>query len=193
MKAAITLWIVWYVYWIVSARRHVRSTAGAPVKRESFAGRLGYTGMIAAGFALLFWHRTEFLSQPVWPPNRVALVLGLVAQAAGLAFAIWARHTLGANWAGRITIGGSQELVIHGPYRLVRHPIYSGLLLAVLGTAVIEGRARGFLGWLMVLAGVAIKLRREENALREHFGSAYADYARRVPAVLPLPWGEDRQ
>lgn len=189
VKASIALWIVWYVYWIVSARHRVRDTSEAPVKRESLTGRLGYTTLIAAGFAMLFWRRPPFSLGHLWPSSLAATTAGLVVQAAGLAFAIWARHTLGSNWAGRITIGGNQQLVIRGPYRIVRHPIYSGLLLGVLGTAIIEGQVRGLLGWLLVVVGVAIKLRREEAALREHFGGAYQEYAARVPGLVPMVRG----
>lgn len=75
--------------------------------------------------------------------------------------------------------------MIRGPYGLERHPIYSGLLLGVLGTAIVVGRVRGLLGAPLALAGVLIKIRREEAALRRHFGGAYEEYAKRVPALLP--------
>ena len=103
--------------------------------------------LMIIGFTLLF-----FKAEPVnlrhlsWPAINFESIAGLTIQVAGLAFADWARRTLGKNWTGRITTGGSQELVMQGPYRLVRHPIYSGLLLAVLGTAIVMGRWNAFAG-----------------------------------------------
>ena len=189
MKYSVVLWTVWFAYWIVSARHRVRHTDQTPAQREPLAGRLFYLGLMVLGFGLMFWRRAAFSLGQLWSPGEAAMAVGLAVQAAGLAFAIWARRTLGSNWAGRITIGGSQELVVRGPYRLVRHPIYGGLLFGFLGTAIVEGQVRGFLGLLLVLAGVMIKLRREEAALRRHFGSAYEEYALRVPALIPIRLG----
>lgn len=189
MRISIYLWIFWYAYWIISARRRIRATEANPVKRESRAGRLGYLGLMVIGFGLLFWRREAFSLGHLWPEGKIETAVGLAVQILGLGLAIWARQVLGGNWAGRVTIGGNQELVMRGPYRLVRHPIYSGLLLGLVGTAIIEGLGRGFVGVLLVLLGVAFKLRREEAALREHFGSAYQEYARRVPALLPVHLG----
>jgi len=180
------LWGVWYAYWIVSARKRIRSTEQSQAKRESMSGRLVYTVLMIGGFALLIWHFPQpALAKQLWPSAGAWLAAGLVVEIAGLAFAIWARHTLGTNWTGRITTGGSQELIMRGPYRIVRHPIYTGFLFAVLGTAIVIGRVRGFVGLAIFLVSILIKLRREEAALREHFGSAYEDYARRVSLLLP--------
>jgi protein-S-isoprenylcysteine O-methyltransferase Ste14 len=180
MNVSVIFWLVWYAYWIVSARHRVRDTGTAPVKREPLGGRLLYLVFILAGFVLVFLHRPlPYVQERLWPSAGAWLVAGLLLQASGLAFAIWARYTLGKNWAGRVTIGAEQQLVIRGPYRLVRHPIYSGLLLGVLGTAVVVGLVHAFVGFLLVLAGVLLKLRREEAALRQHFGDAYDEYARR--------------
>jgi len=189
VKYSVILWTAWFAYWIVSARHRVRNTDQSSPQREPLAGRLFYLSLMVVGFGLAFWRRQAFSLGQLWPAGEMGMAAGLTVQAAGLAFAIWARRTLGSNWAGRITIGGSQELIVRGPYRLVRHPIYSGLLLSFLGTAMVEGEGRGFLGFLLVLAGVLIKLRREETALRKHFGAAYEEYARRVPGLFPIRLG----
>ncbi len=76
-------------------------------------------------------------------------------------------------------------MVVRGPYRVVRHPIYSGGLMAVLGTAIVSGHLRAFLGFTLVVVGISIKILREERALRHHFGGAYEEYARRVPGLVP--------
>jgi protein-S-isoprenylcysteine O-methyltransferase Ste14 len=186
MRIIWALWFVWYLYWAVSARNRIRSTDTSEARRESGIGRLIYMGLMIAGFVLLAWQVPQpFLGKRLWPSAGVWLSVGLGIEAAGLVFAVWARRTLGKNWTARITTGGTQELIIRGPYKIVRHPIYSGLLFAILGTAIVIGQVRGFVGFLIVLIGVLIKLRREETALRRHFGSGYRDYAKQVPALVP--------
>jgi len=180
------LWIVWWAYWVISARKRIQSSQQAEAKREPRLGRLGYLGLMIAGFVLLFLKAEPInLQHPTWPTFSTRLIAGLSIQIAGLAFAIWARRTLGKNWTGRITTGGTQELVMRGPYRLVRHPIYSGLLFAVLGTAIVMGKIHAYIGFALIVVSVLIKLRREEIALREHFGGAYVEYAQQVPLLLP--------
>ncbi len=143
-------------------------------------------GLMIFGFVLLFLPLGQpWLIKRLWPANELWLIAGLVIEIAGMLFAVWARHTLGKNWTGRITTGGSQELIMQGPYRLVRHPIYTGLLCAVLGTAMIIGDLHSAVGFAVLLISILIKLRREEAALRQHFGTAYEGYAQRVPMLLP--------
>lgn len=186
MKYSLILWAVWYAYWIVSAGRRVRDTSESTVQRESLAGRAGYFTLLLAGLALIFARRPIFhLEQRLWPSSGVWLETGLAIQTLGLVLAIWARSILGKNWSGRISIGGNQELVVRGPYRIVRHPIYTGVLMAVLGTAIISGQLRAFLGLMLVVIGISIKILREERALRQHFGEGYEEYAKRVPGLVP--------
>jgi protein-S-isoprenylcysteine O-methyltransferase Ste14 len=138
------------------------------------------------GFLLIFSRAPHVLHTRFVPANTVSSRLGLVIETIGLAFAIWARHILGKNWSGRIVTGETQELITYrGPYRIVRHPIYSGLLLAVFGTTLVVGELRALLGFALIICGVLLKLRREEAALRNHFGVTYQEYARRVPALFP--------
>ena len=186
MNISATLWAAWFVFWMLSARRRVRDTVEAPAKHEPLIGRLVYLTTMVIGFGLLFSRiPIPYRGLRLWAASRLSLLLGLAIQITGLAFAIWARRELGANWAARVTIGARQELVVLGPYRIVRHPIYSGLLLAILGTAIISGALSAAIGFVLILLSVLMKLRREEPALRRHFGEAYADYARKVPGLVP--------
>lgn len=186
VQISLSLWLFWYVYWIISARHRIRSTEQSQAKREAVVGRVGYMGLMIFGFVLLFLPLGQpWLIKRLWPANELWLIAGLVIEIAGMLFAVWARHTLGKNWTGRITTGGSQELIMQGPYRLVRHPIYTGLLCAVLGTAMIIGDLHSAVGFAVLLISILIKLRREEAALRQHFGTAYEGYAQRVPMLLP--------
>lgn len=185
MRVSEGLWLIWYTYWVISARNRVRASTGSNVKRESLAGRLFYQVLLVAGFVLLFTRRVPELSEHIWNDQAWISGVGLALQVAGLGFAVWGREVLGANWSARIATSTSQELIIRGPYRFVRHPIYSGLLLAVFGTAIVSGRGTAVLGAVLVLISVLIKIRREETALREHFGSSYQDYASRVRGLVP--------
>ena len=102
-----------------------------------------------------------------------------------MGIAIWARRHLGSNWSGLVTFKRDHELICTGPYRWVRHPIYTGLLLAVLGTALVLGEWRGILALLLLIVAHTLKARREEALMARHFGSVYEDYRRKTGFLVP--------
>ncbi len=104
----------------------------------------------------------------------------------GLAFTVWARVHLGRNWSGIVTVKQGHELIRSGPYRWVRHPIYTGLLLAFMGSAIALGQWRGVLAMLIVFAALWRKLRLEERWMIETFGAAYTAYRNEVAALIPF-------
>jgi protein-S-isoprenylcysteine O-methyltransferase Ste14 len=108
--------------------------------------------------------------------------------ACGATVAIWARFTIGTNWSGVVTLKEDHELVQAGPYRFVRHPIYSGILLMGLGTQIVYAEAFGFELLLFVSAVFAYKLRIEEDLMTEQFPSQYKEYRRHVKAIIPFLW-----
>jgi len=101
-------------------------------------------------------------------------------------FTIWARRHLGRNWSGSVTIKADHELITTGPYRIARHPIYTGLLIAFAGNALVVGEVRGLIAFAIAFAALWRKLKLEERFMREQFGQAYVDYSRRVAAVVPF-------
>jgi protein-S-isoprenylcysteine O-methyltransferase Ste14 len=103
----------------------------------------------------------------------------------GLGFAAWARVLIGRFWSGAVTLKADHALIRGGPYAWTRHPIYSGLLLALTGTALARDSLGGFLGLALLFAGLVVKLRQEERLLLEHFGPAYETYRAEVPALIP--------
>ena len=105
--------------------------------------------------------------------------------ALGLALTVWARLVLGTNWSGSVTVKQDHTLVRRGPYRMVRHPIYTGLLLAFAGSALARGEWRGLLAVLIAWLALWRKWRLEERWMAETFGPAYSDYAARTPAIFP--------
>ena len=179
-------WLAWALYWFWSARS-VKS-----VKRtDSLVDMLPYRIPVLLGFALLFvqrnsgptWLYRHLTSAGTWAPP-----LGWLLVLLGLGFACWARVTLGRNWSGTVQLKQDHELVMAGPYRWVRHPIYTGILLGLLGTALVIGEWRGLLALALVAAGFWFKLRHEEALMREQFGAAYVDYMRRTKALIPGVW-----
>ena len=114
--------------------------------------------------------------------------LGAVLTAAGLLFTVWARRHIGRNWSAIVTIKEGHEFIASGPYAIVRHPIYTGLLLAFTGSALALGESRGVLAVAIVAWSLWRKLRLEERWMQQHFGEAYQEYCRRVAALLPFVW-----
>ena len=177
------LYLVFIAVWLGMSRR-VKAVA----ERETAFSRLSHYLPLAIAIALLAAPHVpvpplneRFLPLTLWPVQ-----LGLALTFAGLAFAIWARMLLGGNWSSDVTLKRDHELIVAGPYAFVRHPIYTGILLALLGTALAVGEWRGLLA--VVLAAVAFwqKLRIEETVMRRQFGETYERYAARVPALIPF-------
>ena len=169
-------------------------------RNEPFAGRMRHVVLTLVALLLLFgplpaWREVPllrgvmlFLFGPASasahvPPLRG--VIGLVMTLAGVAFTIWARVRLGRNWSGTVEVKQKHELVRRGPYRIVRHPIYSGMLLAMAGTAIAFGEWRGYLGFAVALIGFKTKSLTEERFMSEQFGDAYARYKAEVKALIP--------
>ncbi len=111
--------------------------------------------------------------------------LGVALTAAGIGFAIWARLYLGGNWSGAVTVKVGHELVRTGPYRFVRHPIYTGLITALLGTGLLRAQVRGLIALVLIYAGFKMKSKIEERAMISTFGTAYEEYRRSTGAIVP--------
>jgi protein-S-isoprenylcysteine O-methyltransferase Ste14 len=111
---------------------------------------------------------------------------GLALTIGGVGVAAWARLLLGANWSAAITIKQDHQIIRRGPYALVRHPIYSGGLLALLGTAIAFGELRGLAGFTLVFSAWWMKSRLEESFLESQFGASYAQYKREVKGLIPF-------
>jgi protein-S-isoprenylcysteine O-methyltransferase Ste14 len=177
------LWLAWLAYWIAAAR-NVKSTR----RRESSASRLITVVLTILAAALLAFRLQplHWLSARFLPQTMAVYWLGLLLVVLGLGFAVWARVHLGRNWSGTVTVKEDHELVRTGPYGLVRHPIYTGLLLAILGTAVAFGEWRGLLAFGFLTAAFLFKLRREERFMNESFPNDYPRYRTEVPALVPF-------
>jgi protein-S-isoprenylcysteine O-methyltransferase Ste14 len=175
------LWLGWLAYWAASSGA-VKATA----RTAGWQAQLAYSLPLWLAAILLINRRwPAFLVARFLPATPVVIVIGLALTAAGLAFAIWARRHLGANWSAEVTVKEGHELVRSGPYAVVRHPIYTGLTLAFMGTALAIGEWRGVAAAGVAIASFWYKLGIEERVMRETFGAEYDDYARHVKALLP--------
>ncbi|WP_158880672.1 isoprenylcysteine carboxylmethyltransferase family protein [Rhodanobacter sp. L36] len=180
-----SFWIFFALFWIVSAFKVKQAVRTEPMWLRFLKHwlpvliggvLLGGPGEMYAGTAL-GWR--------LYPSIEAVAVLGMLMTLAGVLFACWARVVLGTNWSGVVQVKRDHELIERGPYGYVRHPIYTGLLMAFLGTAMAIGELRGFLAVAIVAVSFWRKLRLEERWMGEQFGDAYADYMRRVKALVP--------
>lgn len=176
------LWIAFCVVWVIWALKT------KPVEqRESVSSRLTYTVFIVLGFYVFFYGDAgrPWLRLQLFPANRAVEILGVVITAAGIGFAVWARAYLGGNWSSSVTVKTGHQLVRTGPYRWVRHPIYTGLILALVGTALERRQVRGLIAIVLVYVGFKIKSKIEERAMTSTFGTEYDDYSRSTGAIVP--------
>jgi protein-S-isoprenylcysteine O-methyltransferase Ste14 len=175
-------WYAFIIYWGISALR-VKATK----TMEPLAARIYTVALVGAAFMLLFSDAFRFgrLGQRFLPDLLWVKVTGIAFTYAGVALAIWARWNLGQNWSARVTLKVGHELIRSGPYARLRHPIYSGLLLAVLGVALVIGEWRGLLAVAVVGIVHSLKAKREEVLMLATFGDQYQSYCREAGFLLP--------
>ncbi len=173
-------WAVFVVTWAIAAL-FVKRT----VERRRGWWRLP---MIAMGALIYGAARSPLLlgTRRLWTPTLPREWLAAAVVLLGLWVTLWARLALGRNWSGSVTFKQDHELIERGPYRYVRHPIYTGILSMALGTAMLNARASAFVMCAILLVGLWLKLRAEEQLLTSHFPDAYPQYRQRVRALIPF-------
>jgi protein-S-isoprenylcysteine O-methyltransferase Ste14 len=188
-------WDIWIVTWIAAAL-----WTGRTIKRPGIGREWLYRVLSLAGFVLLLvWSDKDtfghmhgppmpgWLGERFWmPPLTVGWAMVALA-AAGFLFAWWARIHLGRLWSGSITRKEGHRVVDSGPYAIVRHPIYTGILTAAIATVVVRGTGHVILGAVLLIAAYWMKAKIEERFLRDELGpEAYDSYRRRVPMLIPF-------
>jgi protein-S-isoprenylcysteine O-methyltransferase Ste14 len=176
-------WSLVGIYWVVGMVR-----AKPAVKRESILSSVLHVAVGCAAVALV-WDRDTaigFLGHRLTSAAAWVQWLGFAVTICGCAFAIWARSRLGSNWSSMVTVKQDHELILRGPYAVVRHPIYSGFLLALAGTAIAVGEIRAFIGLGVAFIGFLLKSAAEERFMREEFSDEYARYSQRVKRLIPF-------
>ena len=176
------IWVVWFVFWRFAARG-----AKPDEQKESIGSRLSYLVPMLVVIALVMWQDWPgWLGAQLLDGGWTEYWISVSILAFGLFFAVWARKTLGDNWSGRITVKSGHELIRSGPYRWIRHPIYTGGLLGLIGTALASGKVSGFLGVLLAVGALVYKLRIEERVMSAQFGDQYREYRRASWALVPF-------
>lgn len=176
------IWALWFAYWI--ARSGGTEKTG---QRESYSSRRVH--LILAGLpylliALPLTH-TPFFGLRFLPSRRTFFCAGLAILVLGLSFTVWARYHLGQYWSGTIALKEGHRLIRTGPYAIVRHPIYTGVVLGMIGTAVAQGEARSILAVVLLVGSYLRKIRIEEAWLVHQFGDEYRTYQKEVKALIP--------
>ena len=175
-------WVGWLVYWGIAARGAKPMQWREPLRAQWLHNALVWLGVIILVVPLA---SPAILAAPFLPPSTIGSVSGLAVTALGLALAIAARTYLAGNWSAAVEIKEGHALIRSGPYRYVRHPIYSGLLLALLGTAVALDRWRAVVAFALIFVALLLKSRHEESRLRRALPD-YATYARETAALIPF-------
>jgi len=177
------MWVSFLAYW-----RAVATNVKTTERLEAALSRLTRIVLILCAIALLWLPIVPLptlLSLRVLPLGAVWFWSGAAVTTGGLLVAVCARRHLGRNWSQAVTVKEGHELITSGPYALVRHPIYTGVLLGFTGSAMGRGELRGLLALAIVLGAYWYKLRLEEKWMRAHFGEQYESYSRRVAALVP--------
>lgn len=176
-------WGVFFVVWVLAAIFTKRT-----VCHESTTRRLRYMIPILIGCFLLFrgWRLPSPFNNYMIPQTDAILVVAAILTICGLALCLWARAVLGRNWSGTVTLKENHELIVRGPYRLVRHPIYTGILAMLVGVWLEQGRVAGLIGLILVFISLWIKLGYEEQVMLRQFPDQYPAYQRHVKRIIPF-------
>jgi protein-S-isoprenylcysteine O-methyltransferase Ste14 len=177
------VWSLVGIYWVVGMVLAKRTIKSESILSSATHIALGCAAVLlvwdpATGKGFLGYRLTSAAAWVAW--------LGLALTIGGCAFAVWARTVLGSNWSSMVTVKQDHELILRGPYAAVRHPIYSGFLLALTGTAIAVGEIRAFLGLGLAFIGFLLKSTAEEKFMREEFSTEYARYSQRVRRLIPF-------
>jgi protein-S-isoprenylcysteine O-methyltransferase Ste14 len=176
------VWILFIVYWRIKAVDTKTTTRHEPA--GSILLRI-FLLLIAIVLLSTGWIPLPWLYFHFWPVGLWSFWLGAAITVAGLLFAVWARVHLGRNWSSSVTIKEGHELITTGPYAVVRHPIYTGILTGLIGTAIAVSQVRGLIAFVLFRVAFWLKFRLEEAWMRSQFGEKYAAYARRTAALVP--------
>jgi protein-S-isoprenylcysteine O-methyltransferase Ste14 len=176
------IWVLWLASWIAAAL-WADPAASRPARGDEFL----YRATTIGGVVLLGAGHRLFPGGALWRLDEVAAWSFTAIVALSLAFTWWARLYLGRLWSSSVTKKADHRVVDSGPYAIVRHPIYTGVIAAIFATAILKGDLAGFAGAVVMTVGFWLKARLEERFLREQLGAAsYDAYRRKVPMLLPF-------
>jgi protein-S-isoprenylcysteine O-methyltransferase Ste14 len=173
-------WVIFLGYWLATAFTNKKTA-----ERKSFVSSLSYRLPIVVGVIVVVAMIRHYPHARLTPNNIYTRYAGAGVCVAGLAFAIWARWTIGRNWSSNVTFKEGHQLIRTGPYRFVRHPIYTGILVMSSGPAIQYGHVFSWFAICVIGVGLWIKLKQEEAVMLKHFPE-YGDYRKQVKALVPF-------
>ena len=176
------LWLLWMAVWTIFAFRTKRV-----IRAEGVRSRLLHLIPLGLGIVLLTvrWAGGPWLAIRIYPQTLWSFWIGTALVAFGMGFAVLARIHLAGNWSGTVTLKQDHSLTRTGPYCLARHPIYTGLLTAILGSTIAEAEWRDWVALVLITLSFLRKIAVEERFLTAQFGDSYARYRAEVPALIP--------
>jgi protein-S-isoprenylcysteine O-methyltransferase Ste14 len=174
-------WVIFLGYWLATAFTNKKTA-----ERRSFLSSLSYRLPIVVGVIVIVAMGRHYPMYVKLTPDTIyTRWAGAFVCVAGLVFSIWSRHVLGRNWSSNITFKEGHQLIRTGPYRFVRHPIYTGILVMSSGPAIQYGRVFSWFALLVIGVGLWIKLKQEESVMLKHFPE-YSEYRKQVSALVPF-------
>ena len=182
LLVSLALWVGFSIYWGVAAR------SASTVRSAESKGSRTFHMLLINGSMLLIFVPLPGLTGRFVPDTTLVHIIGILIQAAFLSFAVWARRTLGRNWSGNVTVKVDHELIRTGPYRRIRHPIYTAMFGMYAGAGITVGQVHSLVALGILMLAYARKMRQEEIVMSGEFGPAYDDYRRHSWAVIPPIW-----
>ena len=176
------VWITFLIYWQIKAANTKNTQRLEPAGSRILRA---LTMLVAIVLLSTTWIPLPWLYRPLWRAGFWPFWLGAALTVGGLLFAVWAREHLGRNWSRSVSIKEDHELITTGPYAVVRHPIYTGILAGFLGLAIAISEVRGFVVFVLIFLGFWAKFSMEEKWMRSQFGETYAQYVHRTAALVP--------
>lgn len=183
--ATIGCWVLFCSYWLL-LRNKTRKNIGGRTARQRYLGTLGYLLIFTLLYLPLFV--PDGFAGRILPAHYLLQGSGAVICMAGVGLCIWSRTILGQNWSGGVAAKQGHELIVKGPYRLVRHPIYSGFITALVGTCLVTGGLAAMMITCVYALALSLKINDEEVLLRDVFPGTYAVYQQQTRKLIPFVW-----
>jgi protein-S-isoprenylcysteine O-methyltransferase Ste14 len=186
---AVAAWCILVVVWLFGYLARMRSKAPARRARSHLTLQVPAATLLIVCFALMFNAHSYNLRQQITPDSETLGMIGAALAVVGVAFAVWARVVLGHNWSGLVMmVREGHQLVQTGPYAIVRHPIYTGMLAAIVGAALTLGTLASWVAVASGLFGILLRVDVEERLMASEFGDAHADYRAKTRKLIPFVW-----
>ena len=178
---ALVLWLIFGLYWGIAGLNSALTKTS-----ESWVSTYFHQFLLCAAFLLLILPVPGLNGWFLPPRLHFVVAVGAIVQAGFVLLAVWARRHLGRNWSAEVRIAVDHELVRTGPYRFLRHPIYTAMLGMFLGTAIASSRYHALIGLALLVIAYLRKTRLEDQILAQTFGADYDAYRRHTWALVPL-------